>query len=141
VALPSSWQTRRAVAAWASPELEDSCPLDWDCFKATDGRSLAIAAIDVPQGTTLAAWQATIHKSAPDFVKDTDPPDKTTLDGQQALEWTATAASEGLNVIKLVALHGAHGYILMFVSPMSLGFDADEAIFGAIKDTFRFTGR
>ena len=141
VALPSSWQTRRASTAWVSGELEDSCPFDWDCFSGTtDGRTLAVAAIDVPQDTTLAAWQAKMHASAPSFVIDS-PPGETTLDGQRALKWTAAAASEGLNVIKLVALHGTRAYMFLFVSPMSTGLDADEAVFDAIMDTFRFTGR
>jgi hypothetical protein len=115
--------------------------LDWDCFSdTTEGRTLAVAAIDVPQDTTLAAWQARIRAGAPPIVKDSDPPSETTLDGQRVLTWTAVAASEGLNVIKLVALHGTRGYMLLFVSPMSTGPDADEAAFDAIMDTFRFTG-
>jgi hypothetical protein len=141
LALSSAWQIRPASTVWLSGELEDSCPLDWDCFSdTTDGRTLAVAAIDVPQDTTLAAWQAKIHASAPSFVKDAAP-GKTTLAGQRALEWTASAASEDLNVIKLVALHGMRAYVLLFASPMSMGLDADEAVFHAIKDTFRFTGR
>ena len=141
VALPSSWQTRPASAAWTSGELGESYPEDWDYFSdTTQGRTLAVAAMDVPQDTTLAAWQARMRAGAPAVVTDSDSSSETTIDGQRALKWTAVAASEGVNVIKLAALHGTRGYMLLLVSPKSTGLDADEAVFDAIMDTFRFTG-
>jgi len=140
VILPPSWNAERAIAGWASPELEGSCPSDWDCFHGADGRSLAVAAIDVPKGTTLQSWQTKILASSPSFVTDAEPPAKTTLGGQRALEWTATAASEGVDAIKLVALHGTRAYALLFVAPMSFGIAADQRVFDSIVSTFEFSG-
>ena len=105
--LPSFWQIRAASTAWVSGVLEGRCPPTWDCFSdTTDGRTLAVAAIDVPENTTLEEWQAAIHRSAPAHVVDSDPPSETTLDGERALTWTAASEVERLKVIKLVALHG-----------------------------------
>jgi hypothetical protein len=138
--LPSPWQIQRASTAWVSGVLEGRCPSDWDCFSDTTGaRTLAVAAIDVPQSTTLEDWQAKIHASAPSGVIDSDPPSGTTLDGQPALTWTAASADEGVNVIKLVALHGTRAYVALFVSPMTTSVEADKAVFAAIIGTFKFT--
>jgi hypothetical protein len=138
--LPSPWQIQRASTAWVSGVLEGRCPSDWDCFSDTTGaRTLAVAAIDVPQSTTLEDWQAKIHASAPSGVIDSDPPSGKTLDGQPALTWTAASADEGINVIKLVALHGTRAYVALFVSPMTTSVEADKAVFAAIIGTFKFT--
>jgi hypothetical protein len=138
--LPSQWQIQRASSAWVSGVLEGRCPSDWDCFSDTsDARTLAVAAIDVPQNTTLGDWQAKIHASSASGVKDSDPPSETTLDGQRALEWTAASVDEGVNIIKLVVLHGARAYAALLVSPMSTSVDADKAAFDAIIGTFKFT--
>jgi hypothetical protein len=140
LALPSSWQIQPASSAWVSGVLEGRCPSDWDCFSdTTEGRTLAVAAIDSPQNTTLADWQAKIHASAPSGVVDSDPT-KATLDGQQALTWTAAAADEGLEVIKLAALDGGRAYMALFASPTTPGLAADKAVFDAIIGTFQFTG-
>ena len=140
--LPSPWQLQRASTAWASGVLEGRCPSDWDCFSdSTEARTLAVAAIDVPQNTTLREWQAEIHASAPAGVKDSDPPSEATLDSQPALAWTAASVDEGLNVIKLVALHGTRAYAALFASPMSASLAADQAAFDAIIGTFKFTAR
>ena len=138
--LPSPWQVQRASTAWASGVLEGRCPSDWDCFSnTTEARTLAVAAIDVPQNTTLGEWQAKIHASTPAGVTDSDPPSETTLGGQRALTWTAASVDEGVRVVKLVALHGTRAYVALFVSPMSTSLEADEAAFDAIIGTFKFT--
>jgi hypothetical protein len=138
--LPSPWQIQRASSAWVSGVLEGRCPSDWDCFsEPPGGRTLAVAAIDVPHNTTLGDWQAKIHSSAPSGVKDSDPPSETTLDGQRALEWTAASVDESINAIKLVALNGTRAYVVLFVSPMSTSVEADKAVFAAIIGTFKFT--
>lgn len=138
--LPSPWQIQPATSAWVSGVLEGRCPSDWDCFSdTTDARTLAVAAIDVPQNRTLGDWQVKIHASAPTGVVDSNPPSDTTLGGQRALTWTAASADEGLNVIKLVALDGGRAYVALFASPTSTGLAADKAVFDAIIGTFQFT--
>ena len=138
--LPSPWQFQPASTGWVSGVLEGRCPSDWDCFSdTTEGRTLAIAAIDVAQSTTLGDWQATIHASAPAGVKDSDPPRETTLGGQHALIWTGASVDEGISVIKLVALRGTRAYAVLFVSPMNASLQADQAVFDAIIGRFRFT--
>ena len=106
--LPSRWAIRAASTAWVSGVLEGSCPPSWDCFFDTKpkSRTLAGAAIGVPENTTLEEWQARMHRSAPSNCKDSDPPSETTLDGERALTWTTACVSEGQKVIKLAALHG-----------------------------------
>src|SRR5918995_1774574 len=128
--LPSRWQIRAASAAWVSGVLEGRCPSDWDCFEdTTDGRTLAVAAIGVPENTTLEEWQAGIHRSAPAYCKDSDPPSETTLEGERALTWTTACVSEGLKVIKLAALHGTRAYMFLFASPTTISLESDQAAF------------
>jgi len=140
--LPSRWQIRAASTAWVSGVLEGRCPSSWDCFSdTTDGRTLAVAAIGVPKNTTLEEWQAGIHRSAPSFCKDSDPPSETTLDGERALTWTTACVSEGLKVIKLAALHGTRAYMFLFASPTTSSLESDQAAFDSIMSTFHFAVR
>ena len=140
--LPSRWQIRAASTAWVSGVLEGRCPSSWDCFSdTTDGRTLAVAAIGVPKNTTLEEWQAGIHRSAPSFCKDSDPPSETTLDGERALTWTTACVSEGLKVIKLAALHGTRAYMFLFASPTNSSLESDQAAFDSIMSTFHFAVR
>ena len=140
--LPSRWQIRAASTAWVTGVLEGSCPSAWDCFEdTTDGRTLAVAAIGVPENTTLEEWQAGIHRSAPAGVEDSDPPSETTLDGERALTWTAVSVSEGLKVIKLAALHGTRAYMFLFVSPTISSLESDQSAFDSIMSTFHFAAR
>ena len=82
--LPSRWHIRAALTAWVSGGIEGRCPSAWDCFEdTTDGRTLAVAAIDVPKNTTLEEFQARIHRSAPSFCEDSDP--------RARRPWTASA--------------------------------------------------
>jgi hypothetical protein len=141
--LPSRWQIRAASTAWVSGVLEGRCPSAWDCFFDTKpkSRTLAVAAIGVPQNTTLEEWQAGIHRSAPAGVEDSDPPSETTLDGERALTWTAVSVSEGLKVIKLAALHGTRAYMFLFVSPTISSLESDQTAFDSIMSTFHFAAR
>lgn len=139
IVLPSRWQIRAASQAWASGVLEGRCPSAWDCFSdTTDGRTLAVAAIGIPENTTLEVWQAKIHRSAPSVCTDSDPPNETALHGERALTWTAACVSEGLNVIKLAALRGTRAYMFLFASPTTSGLESDQATFDPIASTFRF---
>jgi hypothetical protein len=138
--MPAGWYPTRASSRWTSGFLEGRCPSDWDCLtdpKTT--RTLAVASIDVSKNTTLADWQAQIHGSAPAVCTDSDPPTSATLGGEPALTWTSDCAEEGLQVIKLVAIHGHRGYVFLFASPSALGLDADQAALDPVLATFRFT--
>ena len=140
--LPSPWQIRAASTAWVSGRLEGRCPSRWDCFSdTTDGRTLAIAAIDVSENTTLEEWQAGIHRSTPTVCTDSDPANETTLSGERALTWTAACVSEGLNVIKLATLRGTRAFMLLFASPRASGLESDQAAFDSILSTFQFAAR
>jgi hypothetical protein len=140
--LPSRWQIRAASTAWVSGVLEGQCPSDWDCFEdTTDGRTLAVAAIGVPENTTLEEWQAGIHRSAPAYCEDSDPPSETTLDGERALTWTTVCEFEALKGIKLAALHGTGAYMFLFISPTTTSLESDQAVFDSIMSTFHFAAR
>ena len=140
--LPSRWQIRAALTEWVSGVLEGGCAPAWDCFEdTTDGRDLAVAAIDVPENTTLEEWQARIHRSAPAYCEDSDPPSETTLDGERALTWTTACEVEGLKVIKLAALHGTRAYMFLFISPETSSLESDQAAFDSIMSTFHFAVR
>ena len=137
--VPSRWQIRAASQAWASGVLEGRCPSAWDCFSdTTDGRTLAVAAIGIPENTTLEVWQAKIHRSAPSVCTDSDPSNETTLQGERALTWTAACVSEGLNVIKLAALRGTRAYMFLFASSATMSLESDQAAFDSIVNTFHF---
>lgn len=137
--LPLRWQIRAASTAWVSGLLEGGCPPSWDCFSdTTDGRTLAVAAIDVRENTTLEEWQAGIHRSAPSHVVDSDPPNETTLDGERALTWTAASELEHVKTIKLAALRGTRAYMFLFVSPSTNSSESDQAVFDSIMSTFHF---
>ena len=141
--LPSRWQIRAASTAWVSGVLEGACPYpDWDCFEdTTDDRTLAVAAIRVPENTTLEKWQAGIHRSAPSYCKDSDSPSETTLDGERGLTWTTACVSESSKLIKLAALHGRRAYMFLFASPTTSSPESDQAAFDSIMSTFHFAAR
>jgi hypothetical protein len=140
--LPSRWQSRAALTEWVSGGIEGRCPSAWDCFEdTTESRTLAIAAIDVPKNTTLEEWQARIHRSAPSFCEDSDPPSETTLDGERALTWTTVCEVESLKAIKLATLHGRRAYMFLFDSPTTTSLESDQAVYDSIMSTFHFTAR
>jgi hypothetical protein len=140
--LPPHWQIRPALTEWVTGVLEGGCAPAWDCFEdTTDRRDLAVAAIGVPETTTLEEWQAGIHRSAPTYCKDSDPPSETTLDGERALTWTTACEVESLKVIKLAALHGTSAYMFLFVSPETSSLESDQAAFDSIMSTFHFAAR
>ena len=62
----------------------------------------------------------------------------TTLGGERAQTWTTTCQYEGLDATKVVALHAGRGYMLLFVSPIRIGLEADRATLTSVLTTFRF---
>jgi hypothetical protein len=114
--VPPGWQGRPAVSRWTSGVLEGRCPSDWDWFSGDpDGPTFSVAAATVPADLTLSQWRLRIRISTPE-------------------------TSEGLDVIKVVARHGARGYIVLFASPTTTGLETDHATLNSILGTFRFAG-
>jgi hypothetical protein len=139
VVLPSGWLARPAESTWTSGALEGRCPSDWDCFSDNpDDVTLAAAALAVPADLTLSQWRLRIQLSTPAVCSDSGPHTDTTLDGEPAQAWASTCSSEDLDVIKVVAIHGGQGYIVLFASTTSIGLEADRATIDAILATFRF---
>ena len=139
--VPSGWLAHPAESRWTSGVLEGRCPSDWDCFSDNrNGVTLAAAAEAVPAGLTVDRWRSRIQFSTPEVCSDSGPRTNTTLDSEPAEAWTSTCSSEDLDVIKLVAIHGGRGYVVLLASPTSLGIDADQATFDSIVAEFRFAG-
>jgi hypothetical protein len=139
--VPPGWQGRPAESRWTSGVLGGRCPSDWDCFSGDpDGATLAAAATTVPADLTLSQWWVRIRMSTPETCTDSGPTTDTMLGGGPAQAWTSTCQSEGLDVIKVVALHGARGYIVLFASPTTTGLETDHATLNSILGTFRFAG-
>lgn len=84
----------------------------------------------------LAHWQAMMVELAPAICTDSKPPAEATLDGEEALTWTATC-SDG-DAIKLAVLHGGRGYMVLFDSPTSENWDDRWRAFDALIGSFRF---
>jgi hypothetical protein len=137
--LPSGWLAHPAESTWTSGVLEGRCPSDWDCFSDNrNGVTLAAAAEAVPAGLSVDRWRSRIQFSTPEVCSDSGPRTNTTLDSEPAQAWTSTCSSEDLDVIKVVAIHGGRGYIILFASPTSIGLEADQATFDSIIAKFRF---
>lgn len=139
LAVPSGWLSHPADSTWTSGVLEGRCPSDWDCFSDDpDDVTLAVAALTLPADLTLNQWRMRIRVSTPAVCSDSGTRTDTTLDSEPAQTWVSTCASENLDVIKIVAIHGGRGYIILFASPTSIGLEADHATFDSIVATFRY---
>jgi hypothetical protein len=57
-----------------------------------------------------------------------------TIGGEDALEWTASC-SDGYNVIKLAALYGGRGYVVLFASS-SDGLADNQTAFDSLMSSF-----
>jgi hypothetical protein len=139
IVLPAGWEPTAASSRWLSGALEGRCPSDWDCFThGADGRTLAVAAIEVKGAPTLDQWRAQIHATQPDGCSDEGATSSTSLGGEPAQSWVLSCPSENLKTIKIVAIHGHQGYVLIFASPSDDALDADSSAFASLLDAFRF---
>ena len=139
IAFPAGWQPTPASSRWQSGALEGQCPSDWDCFThGSDNRTLAVAAIDVPAALSLDQWRIRIHATQPTGCSDAGTMSSTSLGGDPAESWVLVCQGEGLTTIKMVAIHGRQGYVLIFASPSEDTLDADSSALAALVDTFSF---
>jgi hypothetical protein len=77
-------------------------------------------------------------RAAPPISTESSSARQTTLGGEPALAWTATA-SDGYHVNKLAALHGTRGYMIFLASPTANDDAQNRGAFESIRRSFRFT--
>ena len=138
VTLPTGSLTSDAMADWDGSCL---CGLDdpaWD-HASVGGRTLVVGATVENSAVGLARWRAWIVKLAPAVCNDSEAATKVTIGGEDALEWTASCA-DGYNVIKLAALHGGRGYVVLFASPTSDPLVDNQTAFDSLMSTFEYAG-
>jgi hypothetical protein len=136
ITLPTGSLTRDATADWDGSCL---CGLDdpaWDHI-SIDSRTLVVGATAIDSGVALARWQAYLVKLAPDVCDESETATKVTIGGEDALEWTASC-SDGFNVIKLAALHGGRGYVVLFASPSKDAVADNQAAFDSLISSFEY---
>ena len=139
VTLTKDWSERDARVAWNGKKLQGLGSAAFANFTdAATGRTLVAAAARVAKGMRLVEWRAAMVRAAPPISSESSSAEQTTLGGEPALAWTASA-SDGYHVNKLAALHSARGYMIFLASPTA-NHDADNRrIFKSIRRSFRFT--
>jgi hypothetical protein len=139
VTLTKDWSETDAIADWDGRKLQGlSSPAFANFTDATTGRTLAAAAVRVPETMKLPDWRAAMVRAAPDFCSEPRSAEKTTLGGEPALTWTARC-SDGYDVHKLAAVHGRHGYMLLLGSETANHAAADAGVFESMRRSFGFT--
>jgi hypothetical protein len=138
VTLPTGSLTSNATAEWDGSCLCGLGDPAWD-HASIDGRTLVVGATAESSAVALARWRAWIVKLAPAVCQDSEAATKVTIGGEDAMEWTASC-SDGYNVIKLAALHGGRGYVVLFASPSSDGLAANQTAFDSLMSTFKYVG-
>jgi hypothetical protein len=138
ITLPTGSTTRHATADWDASCL---CSLEdptWD-WASVDGRTLVVSATAVDPTMDLARWRARMVELAPGVCDESPAATRVTIGGEDALEWTASC-SDGFKVIKLAALHGGRGYVVLLASPTSDGLAANQAAFDSLMSSFEYVG-
>jgi hypothetical protein len=138
ITLPTGSVPVHATKDWDASCL---CGLDdptWD-GAWVDHRTLVVGATAVGSSMDLARWRARMVKLAPDVCQDSAAARKVTIGGGDALEWTASC-SDGYEVIKLAALHGGRGYVVLFASPSSDGLADNQTAFDSLMRSFEYVG-
>jgi hypothetical protein len=137
--VPRGWLTQPADSSWLTGGLEGRCPSDWDCFFGSSGEpTLAAAATSLAANLTLDQWRSRMQVGVPAGCIDSAKATATTLGGAPAQTWATTCEGEGLHATKVVALHAARGYMILFASPIGIGLEADRGTLSSILTTFRF---
>jgi hypothetical protein len=135
---PGGSSIAHSTVAWDASCL---CPLDdpaWD-RASVDHRTLVVAATAVDSAMDLARWRARIVKLAPPVCDESEAATKVKIGGEDALEWTASC-SDGFHVIKLAALHGGRGYVVLFASPSSDALADNQTAFDSLMSSFEYVG-
>ncbi|HEX7172330.1 MAG TPA: hypothetical protein VF365_06975 [Candidatus Limnocylindria bacterium] len=135
IQVPPGASPRGSTVDWDATCLCGLANPAWDAAKV-DGRTFAIGAVEVDATMDLAQWQAMMVELAPAICTDSAPAAEATLDGEEALTWTASC-SDG-NAIKLAVLHGGRGYMVLFDSPTSEDWDDRWRAFDTLIGSFRF---
>jgi hypothetical protein len=78
-------------------------------------------------------------RARPQGCSESSPAAQTSLGGEPALAWTADFSAEGFDVIKLAALNGTHGYIILLATPTPSNAAENRRSFESIRRSFRFT--
>ena len=134
ITLPAGSSTGHATMAWDATCLCGLGDPAWD-HASVDDRTLVVGATAVDSGVALARWQAFIVRLAPAVCQESEAATTVTIGGENALEWTASCA-DGFNVIKLAALHGGLGYVVLFASPSKDGLVANQTAFDSLMSSF-----
>ena len=138
ITLPTGSSTAHATVAWDASCL---CGLDdptWD-RAVMNGRTLVVGATAVDSAMDLARWRARIVELAPAVCHDVEAATEVTIGGENALEWTASC-SDDFNVIKVAALHGGRGYVVLFASDSSAGLADNQTAFDSLMSSFEYVG-
>jgi hypothetical protein len=139
VTLPADWSEDDALVAWNGSKLQGLGSAAFANFTdPATGRTLVAAAARAAKGTRLDEWRAAMVRAAPPISTESSSARQTTLGGEPALAWTATA-SDGYHVHKLAALHRTRGYMLFLASPTADDDAENRSIFESIRRSFRFT--
>jgi hypothetical protein len=77
-------------------------------------------------------------RAAPTVCAESSSVEKTTLGGEPALSWTANC-SDGYDVNKVAALHGARGFMILLASPTADNHAGNRRVFESIRRSFRFS--
>jgi hypothetical protein len=137
ITLPTGSLTGHATKNWDASCLCGLGDPTWDSA-SVDGRTLVVAATAVDSAMDLARWRARLVELAPAVCLDSQAATKVTIGGEDALEWTASC-SDGYNVIKLAALHGGRGYVVLFASS-SDGLADNQTAFDSLMSSFEYGG-
>ena len=138
ITLPADAATRHASTNWDASGLSGLEDPTWD-WALVDSRALVFAATTVNSAMDLAQWRARMVELAPDVCQESEAASKVTIGGEDALEWTASC-SDGYEVIKLAALHGGRGYVVLLASPSSDALADNQTAFDSLMSSFEYVG-
>jgi len=139
VTLTKDWSETDAQVAWDGNKLQGTdSPAFANFTDPMNGRDLVAAAAPVATGTQLAQWRAAMVRAAPSGCSESSSAQATALAGEPALVWTSTC-DDGVDVIKLAALHGNRGYIILLPSRTANDDAVDRSTFESMRQSFRFT--
>ena len=138
ITIPTGSLTGHATKNWDASCLCGLGDPTWDSA-SVEGRTLVVAATAVDSAMDLARWRARIVELAPDICHEAQAATAVGIGGADALEWTASC-SDGYNVIKLAALHGGRGYVVLFASSSSDGLADNRTAFDSLMSSFKYVG-
>jgi len=137
VTLPGDWSEQDAQADWDGKNLPAPDEPVGANFPDATGRELVV--VSAPTGLRLAAFRAAMQAAeVPHSCSASSLAAQTSLDGEPALEWTATCV-DGDDLNNLAALHGTHGYMIFLANPRPTNAGENRRTFESARQSFRFT--